>query len=188
MLCDRTSSKSTDSVQNQWLHRETHDNVNLTGTQKKTCQSRESCVVQSLAGRMTGYYDLPYEQAPIVFTDLGYVKAYVDYTVGEFADNCATVGGTNENPEVYYTDQWINGQVYFFPQDPNNPFRWSRRMQSGRKVPVFDQEEQFHSQFKPKEIVVTDNDDDDDDETFVPPDDKNSVRTEEPITIDDLNK
>ena len=105
-----TSSGSLKS--DMWLHRNDNpDNLSATTT-RKYLQCRESSVIQSLVGRLTGYYSIPEEDKQLVFTDEDYVTAYRNYTLYMGNPESHNLFGTDHLRD-YYIDQWTNGAAYF---------------------------------------------------------------------------
>ena len=105
-----TSSGSLKS--DMWLHRNDNpDNLSATTT-RKYLQCRESSVIQSLVGRLTGYYSIPDEDKQLVFTDEDYVTAYRNNTLYMGHPDSHRLFGTDYRGD-YFIDQWTNGTTYF---------------------------------------------------------------------------
>ena len=84
VMYERYVGASSYTAQNAYRN----DRDSLSPSKVKQYEARESTVVQSLIGRLTGYHNNVHS---VVYTDIGYVNSYIEHTYdlhGQNSDSC----------------------------------------------------------------------------------------------------
>jgi hypothetical protein len=109
IMYERYVASSAKDKQIEYIKKR-QENCAIPANKKKLYESRESTVVQSLAGRLTGYND---NGESVAYTDVGYVKVYVRMTYEK--------NGKNANGWYVNTTQGppSASKIKYFMKDPD---------------------------------------------------------------------